>query len=67
MKVAFVLRSHGGCPRAVIFGDIHIDVVFIAALSADCCGNINGLSKNLRAVQRGQRAMLSRTQSMPTA
>ena len=42
MKVPVVLRSHGGRPRAVMSGDVHIDAAFIAAPSADCCGNMNG-------------------------
>jgi citrate lyase subunit alpha/citrate CoA-transferase len=37
-----VLRSHGGRPRAVISGDVHIDVAFIAAPTADRAGNISG-------------------------
>ena len=31
MGVPVVLRSHGGRPRAVMAGDVHIDVAFIAA------------------------------------
>ena len=42
MKVPVVLRSHGGRPRAVMSGDVHVDVAFIAAPSADPCGNMNG-------------------------
>lgn len=38
-----VLRSHGGRPRAVMCGDVHIDVAFIAAPSCDCYGNMNGV------------------------
>ncbi|MDR1650689.1 MAG: citrate lyase subunit alpha [Synergistaceae bacterium] len=37
-----VLRSHGGRPRAVISGDVHIDAAFIAAPAADRAGNISG-------------------------
>jgi citrate lyase subunit alpha/citrate CoA-transferase len=37
-----VLRSHGGRPRAVVSGDVHIDVAFIAAPAADRGGNISG-------------------------
>ncbi len=43
MEVPVVLRSHGGRPRAVMSGDVHIDVAFVAAPSCDCCGNINGV------------------------
>jgi citrate lyase subunit alpha/citrate CoA-transferase len=42
MKVPVVLRSHGGRPRAVMAGDVHIDVAFIAAPTADKYGNICG-------------------------
>jgi len=37
-----VLRSHGGRPRAVMSGDVRIDVAFIAAPTADRAGNISG-------------------------
>ena len=42
MEVPVVLRSHGGRPRAVIAGDVHIDVAFIAAPTADVGGNMSG-------------------------
>lgn len=42
MKAPVVLRSHGGRPRAVMAGDVHIDVAFVAAPATDCLGNING-------------------------
>jgi len=42
MDVPVVLRSHGGRPRAVMAGDVHIDVAFIAAPTADKYGNICG-------------------------
>ncbi len=42
MDVPVVLRSHGGRPRAVASGDVHIDVAFIAAPTADQYGNICG-------------------------
>jgi citrate lyase subunit alpha/citrate CoA-transferase len=42
MDVPVVLRSHGGRPRAVVSGDVHIDVAFIAAPTADKYGNICG-------------------------
>ena len=42
MQVPVVLRSHGGRPRAVMAGDVKIDVAFIAAPTADCYGNISG-------------------------
>lgn len=37
-----VLMSHGGRPRAIESGELHIDVAFIAAPTADEYGNING-------------------------
>ena len=42
MEVPVVLRSHGGRPRAVMAGDVHIDVAFIAAPTADKYGNMCG-------------------------
>ncbi|MDR3280084.1 MAG: citrate lyase subunit alpha, partial [Synergistaceae bacterium] len=42
LNAPVVLRSHGGRPRAVISGDVHIDVAFIAAPTADMAGNISG-------------------------
>ena len=42
MELPVVLRSHGGRPRAVASGDVHIDVAFIAAPAADAGGNISG-------------------------
>ncbi len=41
-KVA-VLRSHGGRVRAIHSGDLHIDVAFLAASTADRNGNCNGI------------------------
>lgn len=38
-----IFRSHGGRPRAIISGDLPIDVAFIAAPSADGFGNFNGV------------------------
>ena len=37
-----ILRSHGGRPRAIENGEMHIDIAFIAAPSADDMGNLNG-------------------------
>ncbi|MDL2297656.1 citrate lyase subunit alpha [Synergistaceae bacterium OttesenSCG-928-D05] len=42
MEVPVTLRSHGGRPRAVKAGDVHIDVAFIAAPASDKYGNICG-------------------------
>lgn len=37
-----ILRSHGGRPRAVESGEMHVDVAFIAAPTCDEMGNLNG-------------------------
>lgn len=37
-----ILRSHGGRPRAIESGEMHIDVAFIAAPTCDEMGNLNG-------------------------
>lgn len=37
-----ILRSHGGRPRAIESGELHIDVAFIAAPTCDEMGNLNG-------------------------
>lgn len=42
LKKPAVLMSHGGRPRAVESGELHIDVAFIAAPTADSYGNVNG-------------------------
>lgn len=42
MKKPVILRSHGGRPRAIENGEMHIDIAFIAAPSCDEMGNING-------------------------
>lgn len=39
-----VLRSHGGRYRAIQDGDLHVDLAFIAAPSADAHGNANGVN-----------------------
>jgi len=43
LKKTAVLRSHGGRYRAIQDGDLHIDVAFIAAPTADTHGNANGV------------------------
>ena len=37
------LRSHGGRAGAVYSGECHIDIAFMAAPTADCMGNVNGV------------------------
>jgi citrate lyase subunit alpha/citrate CoA-transferase len=39
-----VLRSHGGRYQAVQDGEVHIDIAVIAAPTADCFGNANGVN-----------------------
>jgi len=43
MKKPAMMRTHGGFPAAVTHGDVKIDVAFLAASSADCMGNMNGV------------------------
>lgn len=42
LKKPAILRSHGGRPRAIESGEMHIDVAFIAAPTCDEMGNLNG-------------------------
>ena len=42
LKMPAVLMSHGGRPRAIESGDLHIDVAFIGAPTCDAFGNLNG-------------------------
>lgn len=41
LKYPATLMSHGGRPRAIESGDLHIDVAFIASPTCDEFGNIN--------------------------
>ncbi len=43
MKRTAILRSHGGRYRAIQDGDLHIDIAFIAAPTADEFGNATGV------------------------
>lgn len=43
LKKPVIIRSHGGRPRAIESGQLHVDVAFIAAPCADSAGNINGV------------------------
>ncbi|MFL0247569.1 citrate lyase subunit alpha [Candidatus Clostridium stratigraminis] len=43
LKKCAVMHTHGGRPRAIESGDLHIDAAFIAAPTADIYGNINGV------------------------
>jgi citrate lyase, alpha subunit len=41
-----IMMTHGGRPRAIESGDLHIDIAFIGAPTADTYGNINGVYGN---------------------
>ena len=43
LKKPAIMQTHGGRARAIESGDLHIDVAFIAAPTADPYGNINGV------------------------
>jgi citrate lyase subunit alpha / citrate CoA-transferase len=38
-----VLQTHGGRARAIACGELRIDAAFVAAPTADACGNVNGV------------------------
>ena len=42
LKEPAIIRSHGGRPRAVEAGEVHIDIAFLAASSSDEFGNARG-------------------------
>lgn len=42
LKTPAIIRSHGGRPRAIEMGELHIDISFIAASTADDYGNAKG-------------------------
>ena len=43
LKKPAIMQTHGGRPRSIESGDLHIDIAFIAAPTADTYGNINGV------------------------
>ena len=43
LKMPAIIRSHGGRPRAIEGGEVHIDIAFIAAPTSDCVGNCRGV------------------------
>ncbi len=43
LKTPAIIRSHGGRPRAIEEGELHIDITFIAAPTSDCMGNCRGV------------------------
>ena len=38
-----IIRSHGGRPRAIEAGEVHIDIAFVAAPTSDNVGNCRGI------------------------
>lgn len=42
LKNPAIIRNHGGRPRAVEAGEVHIDIAFLAAATSDCCGKAKG-------------------------
>ncbi len=43
LKTPAIIRSHGGRPRAIEAGEVHIDIAFLAAPTSDCVGNCRGI------------------------
>ncbi len=43
LKTPAIVRSHGGRPRAIEAGEVHIDIAFVAAPTSDCVGNCRGI------------------------
>ena len=43
LKTPAIIRSHGGRPRAIEAGEVHIDIAVIAAPTSDCMGNCRGV------------------------
>ena len=43
LKTPAIIRSHGGRPRAIEAGEVHIDIAFVAAPTSDCMGNCRGI------------------------
>lgn len=42
LKTPAIVRSHGGRPRAIETGELHVDISFIAASTSDDYGNAKG-------------------------
>lgn len=49
LKTPAVIRSHGGRPRAIEAGEVHIDIAFVAAPTSDCVGNCRGVAARATA------------------
>lgn len=43
LQTPAIIRSHGGRPRAIECGEVHIDIAILAAPTADCMGNCRGI------------------------
>ncbi|MCO1601083.1 citrate lyase subunit alpha [Desulfosporosinus nitroreducens] len=43
LKKPAIMQTHGGRARAIESGELHIDVAFLAAPTADTYGNVNGV------------------------
>ncbi|MDY3831135.1 MAG: citrate lyase subunit alpha, partial [Candidatus Ventricola sp.] len=43
LKTTAIIRSHGGRPRAIEAGEVHIDIAFVGAPTSDCVGNSRGI------------------------
>lgn len=43
LQTPAIIRSHGGRPRAIEAGEVHIDIAFVAAPTSDCVGNCRGV------------------------
>lgn len=43
LRKAVTMQTHGGRARAIESGDLHIDVAFVGAPTADVYGNVNGV------------------------
>ena len=43
LKTPAIIRSHGGRPRAIEAGEVHIGIAFVAAPTSDCVGNCRGI------------------------
>lgn len=43
LRKPVIMHTHGGRARAIESGDLHIDIAFIGAPTADVYGNINGV------------------------
>ena len=44
LKIPAIIRSHGGRPRAIQAGEVHIDIAFLAVSTSDNYGNASGIN-----------------------